>query len=349
MPHSSGGGSHGGGSHHSSSHSSHGGSGSSSRTSKTYFHGAKRYSYYNRHGVQEYVYSNRDLTKGPSKARYLILLFYIPFICAIVTLFVQAVAKPKPLKMDYNHQIVIEDHLGVLDEKALMNSLTPFQEKTGITPSVITVYDEEWKENYYSLEDYAFSLYVNHFQDEKHWLIVYSETMYKDESFNAWSYEGMQGDDTDPLITQSIADKFTDTLTENLYAENYNDVTQAIGKSFEEINEVIMEKNVDMGQLAMGFVMGAFICVHCYFMVFFDPDKKYRNAVYDPEEQVNNRLDALEQRLAQVHQPTVKRMMACKYCGSIFTEGECATCSNCGGELEYKDTSTEKREYYKEV
>lgn len=75
MPHSSGGGSHGGGSHHSSSshssshRSSSGGGSSRIRTSHTYFPGARRFVYY-RNGVPNYVYSDTDLSKGPSKLRF---------------------------------------------------------------------------------------------------------------------------------------------------------------------------------------------------------------------------------------------------------------------------------------
>lgn len=87
MPHSSGGGSHGGGSHHSSSshssshRSSSGGSSSRIRTSRTYFPGARRFVYY-RNGVPNYVYSDTDLSKGPSKLRFLMLIFYVPFVLA---------------------------------------------------------------------------------------------------------------------------------------------------------------------------------------------------------------------------------------------------------------------------
>lgn len=84
MPHSSGGGSHGGGSHHSSSshssshRSSSGGGSSRIRTSHTYFPGARRFVYY-RNGVPNYVYSDTDLSKGPSKLRF----FNAHILCAV--------------------------------------------------------------------------------------------------------------------------------------------------------------------------------------------------------------------------------------------------------------------------
>lgn len=181
MPHSSGGGSHGGGSHHSSSshssshRSSSGGGSSRIRTSRTYFPGARRFVYY-RNGVPNYVYSDTDLSKGPSKLRFLMLIFYVPFVLAAFLMIFTSFGVPEKLKVDYNSQIVIQDDANVLgDTTKLSDALEDFFNTTGISPAVMTVYNSDWEDNYTNLEKYAYELYVNRFYDEKHWLIVYSQ------------------------------------------------------------------------------------------------------------------------------------------------------------------------------
>ena len=198
MPHSSGGGSHGGGSHHSSSshssshRSSSGGSSSRIRTSRTYFPGARRFVYY-RNGVPNYVYSDTDLSKGPSKLRFLMLIFYVPFVLAAFLLISTSFGIPEKLKVDYNSQIVIQDDANVLgDTTKLGDALEDFFNTTGISPAVMTVYNSDWEDNYADLEKYAYELYVNRFYDEKHWLIVYSQPKDPDDEFNNWYWEGMQ-------------------------------------------------------------------------------------------------------------------------------------------------------------
>ena len=100
MPHSSGGGSHRSGSHHShSSHSSHRGGSStpSRRVRRNNFAGSTRYVYYEKN-KPVFVYANYDITQKRSSFRYLILLFYIPFILALIPMFKSAVHHPvKPL------------------------------------------------------------------------------------------------------------------------------------------------------------------------------------------------------------------------------------------------------------
>lgn len=192
MPHSSGGGSHGGGSHHSSSshssshRSSSGGSSSRIRTSRTYFPGARRFVYY-RNGVPNYVYSDTDLSKGPSKLRFLMLIFYVPFVLAAFLMIFTSFGVPEKLKVDYNSQIVIQDDANVLgDTTKLGDALEDFFNTTGISPAVMTVYNSDWEDNYTDLEKYAYELYVNRFYDEKHWLIVYSQPKDPDDGFNNW-------------------------------------------------------------------------------------------------------------------------------------------------------------------
>lgn len=99
MPHSSGGGSHSGGSHSgsgfSSSSSSSGGS-SAKHIKHTSFPGARRYVYYENYRPV-YVYADYDITEKRSPLRFLMLLFYLPFILFTFSMFAEAYHHPHKL------------------------------------------------------------------------------------------------------------------------------------------------------------------------------------------------------------------------------------------------------------
>lgn len=322
MPHSSGGGSHSGGSH--SSHSSHR-SGSSSHSSprrvrSTYFPGSRRYVYY-RNNEPSYVYADYDITKKSSPLRYFILLFYLPFVVVLFSITKNTLLPPEKLAADYNTAIVVEDNINVLgDTEGLKNSLEAFYDKTGISPAVFTVYNEEWQGKYDSLENYAYALYVNAFPDEKHWLIVYSEPENPDPSFNDWYWEGMQGDDTSDIITERKAAIFNSGMQRYL-TDNSKSVSEAISLSFDKITPDIMRRNISMDSVIPLIVMGGFIFAHAFFMVFYNPNRKYRNAQLCPEEVPS----------------AASQKETCPYCGTAYFSGSVTRCPNCQALLEVSD------------
>ena len=331
MPHSSGGGSHGGGSHHSSSHRSSGGGSSRIRTSRTYFPGARRFVYY-RNGVPNYVYSDTDLSKGPSKLRFLMLIFYVPFVLAAFLMISTSFGIPEKLKVDYNSQIVIQDDANVLgDTTKLGDALEDFFNTTGISPAVMTVYNSDWEDNYTNLEKYAYELYVNRFYDEKHWLIVYSQPKDPDDEFNNWYWEGMQGDDTDSIITSSVAYDFTNDLHKRLLVEGTK-VNDAITDSFNALTPTVMKFRFEGETFGIGLFMLLFVCIHAFFMVFFRPDaKKYKGAV-------EVAMGENEIHLATTSAQTVTmKQAACEYCGGVYTVGSCNVCPHCGAPIQPQD------------
>ena len=280
MPHGSGGGSHGGGfSGHSSSHSfggshsggfsghssSHGFSGGSSHSSfggpgfgstgrrpvspppprphvsNRYFSGARRYVYYRNH-VPVYVYANETaVPKKPARWKWLI---WAPIILFVMYCLFSGLTARQRLTADYDTSIVIEDNANCIsDSDALRASMNAFFEESGITPAVITVNNRYWQTYYYDLEDYAYDLYVNHFNDEKHWLIVYSESEELNPEFEDWHWVSMQGDDTDLLLTDSIADTFGETLQAGLTKSSIS-VAQALADAFDAVTPVIRQPEV---------------------------------------------------------------------------------------------------------
>lgn len=319
MPHSSGGGSHGGGSHggshHSSSHS-HGGSGGSTRhTRSTYFPGSTRYVYYHHHRPV-YVYADYDITQKPSKLRYLILLFYVPFIIVIFGMIADCYHHPKKLPQNYDYRIIIEDRANVLgDETTLKNSLIAFYNKTGISPAVITVNNSDWLGHYSSLENYAYDLYVNHFTDESHWLIVYSQPndYSTSDSFVDWYWEGMQGDDTDSILTDAVTDDFNNKMQKNLTASTRYTVSSAIISAFDDTTPTVMKATINWEMIGVGGFMLLFMCIHAFFMIGFNPKaKNYAKA----------------QKC-----PTYTREEKCEYCDNIYVVGTCTECPHCGAPI----------------
>ncbi|MDE6742466.1 MAG: NUDIX hydrolase [Lachnospiraceae bacterium] len=251
MAHRSGGGSHSGG-HHSGGHhsSSHGGSGggNAARYSNKPFPNARRFRYYDRRGRERYLYGSQMPTKTSLFSLIFSLIFFIPFILGSIysVICVFLVFMPtKPLKPDYEPTDVhTMDRACVMidNSDSLEEILREFEDETGISPYVITVFDEDW-EYYDELWEYAYEIYNNLFSDEQHFLIVYSEPeITTDLDFVDWSWEGIQGDDTDKILTEANMERFTEDLHDNLLRDSYS-VGEAFEKTFKNSLTYVMKKN----------------------------------------------------------------------------------------------------------
>ena len=295
MPHSSGGGSHGGGGH--SGGGSHGGGSrgpSPTRISSTPYPGARRFRYRTRFGGYRYFYTTREPGKIFHPARLLIGLFYIPFIAAGVGIIASPIKKSM---QKYDRNIVVIDKANVLeDDSRLMSSLNAFSEKTKITPAVITINNEDWQQRYSTLEDYAYDRYLAEFNDEMHWLIVYSEpsaaetaetpegeAVQADENTD-WYWEGMQGDDTDPVLTTYVTGQFNKTLQTALEAGN-----APLGENLASAFDVAtaeagtMSRMPHLSEIGFGLFVLAFVGFHAFFMLGLN-ELKYRKAELDPDD-----------------------------------------------------------------
>ncbi len=332
MPHSSGGGSHSGGSHSSSgSHSSHSSSGGGSsggyhsnrRTSDKPFPGSKMYLYY-QDRKPRFIYSNYDVSKRDVSnliaglIAFFIILLPLMIMCLIGMIF----SFEKPEKISYyknkKPDFVIEDNLDIFEnEKNLKRSMKAFYEETGIVPAVITVKNEDWNKEYSSLEKYAYDEYVARFPDEAHWLIVYSEEI-KDNGFNDWYWEGMQGDRTDPVLTASRANKFTESLHKRLLQREKYSVDEAIAATFDEYTPQMMNMIMDKAQF--------FTCL--FLFLVFGGSTYYSFAVAYKSPKVPEQLKhAKAVNLTAVYQE------ACSYCGGIYIVGMHRECPHCGAAL----------------
>lgn len=332
MPHSSGGGSHSGGSHSSSSSSGggsrHSGGGSSSsssrRTSSTPFPGAKRYLYY-KDSKPCLVYSNYDVRK-PEMGSFIVAVIicvcmFLPM--AIAGCIVMAKAFTVPKRIEYSKyknkapKFVIEDNLGVFENEAnLERAMKDFYDETGVIPAVITVSNETWQEDYKSLEAYAFDVSVNRFPDEYHWLIIYSSAE-KDNGFDDWYWEGMQGNNTDPILIPERTGAFTESLQTRLTQRSKYSVDDAIAITLDEYRPVMMKVVVDKSRLIGGLVLVFMTSIIIVPTILTNKPRKvpdyYKNAV--PCE------------LKAVYQ------LSCNFCGGMYVVGMHTGCPHCGAAI----------------
>lgn len=216
MPHSSGGGSHGGG--------SHGGShGSSNHVSRSYFPGSRRYRrHYSDGRPDEYVYATRKPSKTTLSSVIIVGVMAAFFMFAGTFGILGDV--PRKLKTEYMDSPKVYDEFDLIaNDDALEEVIDEYCDVTGICPVIITTYDEIWNSKYSDLESYAFDQYVDNYKDEQHFVIVYSIPMeqaielYNGEDFVPdYQWEAIQGDETDPIITESYFKKFADRVQDKL-------------------------------------------------------------------------------------------------------------------------------------
>lgn len=221
MPHSSGGGSSGGGFHGGSS------GGSGHHISHHYFPGARRYRrFYTDGRPDEYIYASSK--PGKTGISSLVILALMGSIFMVVTLFAAFSDKPRFIVPKYSDEPAIHDVANVMedkDEDELLSLLKDYNKLTGICPVIYTTFDEEWNREYASLEKFTFDKYVSNFSDEQHWVFVYSIPV-NDAKFqpggivtsSEFMWEAVQGNETDPIITESSFDKIGRAIQKDLEA-----------------------------------------------------------------------------------------------------------------------------------
>lgn len=358
MPHSSGGGSHSGGysssSHSTSSSSSYRSSGgshsggyrssstsygssrsygsgnTSHRTSDGYrsqpyvsvkqFAGSQRYVYY-RSGKPKYVYSNyENLTREKHNGR---LVFYIILVFLVIVGTLELFGSPQKLSNTQHRDILIEDTIGVIDDQAaLEQSLQGFLDQTGIAPAVVTVTDERWNPYFTSMPAAALDLYVNRFDDEQHWLILYSQPETPDPAFLAWQWEGIAGDDTSGILTDEAADYFGNRLQKYLTNERIG-VGDALIRAFDEAAEQMMNTSeYDESDIPAAVIMIVGLILLGLWRSGYWPSRKKRPADLPADAVLaDTAADKPASKSAAEH--------TCAYCGGVLPKGA-VKCPQCG-------------------
>ena len=257
MPHSSGGGCSGGGCHSGGSHS--GGS----------YRPRHRYFYNSLHGVRSILATEEPSESGLRKCKrdLIISMSILLAMTVMLVLYLCSMAKPRnKLPLPADSESIVIDNLNLLsaNEKAdLLKSCDNFRDKTGIP---VEIYLDKHgvisdNEEYFTLQNFAYDEYVKTFKDERHWLIAYAVS--NGERFSPdWQFEGMQGDDTDSVLTESLADKFNNELNTNL--ENGLSVSDSFIKALDHASTYMVGAwnfSGDDCVFAMMFIAFYLVCI----------------------------------------------------------------------------------------
>lgn len=310
MPHSGGGSSSSGGSH------SSGGSGGSSSPMRTneYIPGYHRYAGYHNGRVHYYyrreAYTWDDIggTSKRNEKKGVIIAIVVSLILTIVF----SLRIPSRVTNNGDTSILIKDVIGVLttDEiNSVRSSFLKFQDKTGITPALVVVDNSEWQGRFKNFETYAYNTYILSFDDEKHYLICYS-----DDGNGNWYIETMVGDELGSVLTTF----WEDTLNSTLYKQmiRYGNIADATSSAFDIITN---NSNIMDVQFKLRLDMLVFAIVGCVSLVLMSKDEKRTS----------------EEALHSVElQPNVQYVEdTCAYCDGLYVHGMHTECPHCGAPI----------------
>lgn len=341
MPHSSGGGSSGGGSFGgSSSHGySGGGSGGSSgrfaksgRYYRSYHPGSDAYVSYD-DGKPEYRYWNHNdvntnvwwVTMIP------IIIFQVILVgMMIVGLYLLAflIIPPKPVTEvnSHVHWTEVEDTVDCFtdsEEEAITQQLHELYEKSGIITKVETVDSETVaaETSYDSLEIYAYTRYLTDFPSENCWLIVF-ETKPDGE----WEFHGMQGDNTDSVLSEKKTEKFNYNLTQYLWDTDNYTYGSAFAAALDTFNDTVMyPPSISHVDLATGTCL---VILSALFQLFITAPV-FRNWRLSREVRSGKFHRLHNPQFVSSGKTKVPVLMICPYCHGLFASGE-YTCPHCG-------------------
>ena len=180
---------------------------------------------------------------------------------------------------------------------------------------------------------------MNLFPDESHWLICYStesadaglDAEEETDAFDNWQWEGMQGNDTDRIITTKVADHFTENMHKYLLARSRYTVGEAVNQGFLDIMPGIMERSFSFESDDIVYVLlysGLMIVLPAFFIVKklkrVEPMRGKENAVKCPTDQGKLPEDT------------------CEYCGGLFVHGIHISCPHCGAPVKPMQPESER-------
>ncbi|MCQ2483409.1 MAG: hypothetical protein MJ153_07995 [Clostridia bacterium] len=175
-----------------------------------------------------------------AKAVITVVVVMVTVLCCVLINYCQ----PKKVTSDYTLRISIDDNADIFsesDEELLIDSMNQFYNATGIAPCVMVVRNEDWMGKYNSLEKYGYDKYLSKFDDEKHWLLVYS----KGDKDDDWYFEGIQGNDTDSVLCKTTTYAFIKDLEENINSGLYSNITIPLQITLDEYSVKAMETHFD--------------------------------------------------------------------------------------------------------
>lgn len=315
MPHSSGGGSHGGGFHGGSGFRGGSSRGSSygrrsPRVSSRPFTGAHKYYFYGRNRIK-YIYADGPYDNQSLTLSFVIAIFsFLTIIAGVMLPFLSELNNSK-INSNVDIGIVIEDNANILgDTDEIYRAFEDFYEETGIVPSLVTATNSEWLDHYGSnFQKFAFNSYTERFPDEYHWLIVYAVDEADPTDFH---WDGMQGNNTDSVLTQGATEVFGKRLHHNFESSEYS-VDEAIVEAFDYFTPRVLKGFVDQESWGLIiFMLALFAIIVAGFVIALLKTEKYKRA--------------------KLWQPSY-REVSCEDCGKPCVVGVDRECRFCGAHV----------------
>ncbi len=212
-------------------------------------------------------------------------------------------------KMIYDSQ----DCFTPSEEEEIKDQLRTYYDKTGIETVIKTISEEDFEEaDKDSLETYAYWDYVNTWDDEDHWLIVFKV----EGDSGRWAFEGMQGDNTDEQLDQVLSYEFNDQLTRYLWQNSKYTYGEAFIEAFKWLNDNSGKPDFDYERIIM-LIVSAGLGALFVFTAKYDVDKRMARKGY---KEIKYKPDMVG------GQP---KLVTCEYCGGTYVFGE-LKCPYCG-------------------
>ena len=181
-----------------------------------------------------------DVVEKTAGDKTISAFFWGVVVCVISGIFFCFLMSPIPQKiaLPANSQVQVVDDAGVIGDKSeLETTLQNFQDKTGITVMVYLTNEETWSAEFDTLKAYAKSCYLNKFEDEKHWVVVYSD------GTDGITIASCRGVGTSKLLKDKYVENFEIQLKKYLYNKSAYTAEQAFAKAFDETATNAMKVN----------------------------------------------------------------------------------------------------------
>ncbi len=273
--------------------------------------------YYN--GRPHYYYANHKAAANTISSGIVLIVFAVIWLLISMPVVIESISGifiSQPLSLNYDTEVVIDDELGIVDNKSeLTDAFTAFQKKTGVTFSIVTRKPENaYMGNTYEIQ--AYNCYVSRWDDERHWLIYYvGSTLDRTDD---WHWELMCGDDCTKILSTSVEDRFTGDFNRYLVASERYSFNEAVLTALNNINvQPGAIKTDEIVQLFPALVFPAFG------IIFLVSGIKAVIKSLTPEEKA-------KRQAVEINVDRVCTEVVCDCCSGVYIKHTCVECPHCG-------------------
>ncbi|MGN1340917.1 MAG: hypothetical protein ACI4WS_11540 [Oscillospiraceae bacterium] len=282
--------------------------------------------YYN--GRPHYYYAYHKATANTLASGIAVLVFAVIWLLLTVPVLTESTSEifvSGPLTLNYDTEIVIDDEIGIIDNKAeLTNAFEAFQEKTGVTFGIVTRSPgNEYMGNTY--ETQAYNCYVSRWDDERHWLIYYVGSTL--DRADDWHWELMCGDDCTKILSTSVEDQFTNDFHRFLVASERYSFSEAVLTALNNIN--IQPGTIKTSEIIRLLPLLVFPAFGIIFLV-----SGITTVIKSLTPEEKAKRQAVEINVDRVCQEVV-----CDYCNGVYIKHTCVECPHCGAPVKVENNN----------